>query len=568
MSSSASAVTVTTGTAVTVFADQFTSSATSVVGTITITESAANDITWPATQASGTIILTAPSGFEFATSPAPRISVNAGDIALIGTTATMTPTTILIAFSATSTVASTIHISTTTRIGVRPTAGTPLASGAIMRVGVNAGSATTSSGIVLDATNFTTLTETYGAPSQLVYTAQPSGAQTSGVAFTTQPVIALRDQYGNTQTGNSTSTVTLAAVLSSDGVTAGNGAVLAATNPVTVSAGVATFSNVRYTSADAIKLKATTNAKSSISSLSNAITFAGGATNPLQYADAPTPGTPIAMTRSIRWPFTASASYRPDTITLYEVVGGISLRRIDEVPGSATSVLETGLQPATTYANRVVRALTGSYFSDFSANFPAVTTLAATQPATATSTTSTVPVTPPTTTTSTLPMPTVSPSPSPMPSVTPAAPAPSPTPYPQPPAVSPAPGAAPALSDGDLVRASNDFRVYVIKHAGSRKFKRWIVSASIFSFYRHYGFAKVKVVDPAVLAEYMESQLIRAWGDQKVYVIRSAGPGRRADKVWVETAGDFLSAGFDWAAVYVVNSAERDWYRDGGKYRR
>jgi hypothetical protein len=79
------------------------------------------------------------------------------------------------------------------------------------------------------------VTVTAAAASKLAFTQQPSSS-TGGVAFGTQPKVAVEDQYGNTVTTN-TSSVTLAI-----GTNPGSGTLTCATNPLAASAGVASFS--------------------------------------------------------------------------------------------------------------------------------------------------------------------------------------------------------------------------------------------------------------------------------------------------------------------------------------
>ncbi|MDQ6709541.1 MAG: right-handed parallel beta-helix repeat-containing protein [Candidatus Dormibacteraeota bacterium] len=78
---------------------------------------------------------------------------------------------------------------------------------------------------------------TPAVPSKLAFTTQPSGS-TGGVAFGTQPVVAVEDAFGNVETGDSASTVMLT-------INAGTGdpagVLTCATNPQTVGSGSATF---------------------------------------------------------------------------------------------------------------------------------------------------------------------------------------------------------------------------------------------------------------------------------------------------------------------------------------
>ena len=78
---------------------------------------------------------------------------------------------------------------------------------------------------------------------------QPSATATAGQAFGTQPVVYEEDQYGNLETGDN-STVVTASLASGTGPLQG-------TTTVTVSGGVATFTNLADNKAETISLNFT-----------------------------------------------------------------------------------------------------------------------------------------------------------------------------------------------------------------------------------------------------------------------------------------------------------------------
>jgi hypothetical protein len=109
--------------------------------------------------------------------------------------------------------------------------------------------------------------------------------------------------------------------------------------------------------------------------------------------------------------------------------------------------------------------------------------------------------------------------------------------------------------NGALIRAVNDYKVYVIKD----DFKRWILSADIFSFYGHLSFAVVKEVSSDIVNSYKDASLIRVDGDPKVYEVNGDGT-----KHWLNmTAEQFAVSGRDWNMVYIVNQKEADYYKTG-----
>ncbi|PYR22369.1 MAG: hypothetical protein DMF98_20360, partial [Acidobacteria bacterium] len=81
-----------------------------------------------------------------------------------------------------------------------------------------------------------------GPPAQLAFTQQPSSSSTGGTAFGTQPKVTIQDSAGTAVTSDNSTQVTLA-------ITSGTGTAAAAlsctTNPVTASAGVATFAGCK-----------------------------------------------------------------------------------------------------------------------------------------------------------------------------------------------------------------------------------------------------------------------------------------------------------------------------------
>lgn len=107
------------------------------------------------------------------------------------------------------------------------------------------------------------------------------------------------------------------------------------------------------------------------------------------------------------------------------------------------------------------------------------------------------------------------------------------------------------LNSGSLVRKSNDYKVYLYDH----NYLRHIASARIFSFYPHLATQNVGVVSPDAVQNIPVSTLIRAAGDTKVYEIFPNGKKR-----WIKTAEEFTSRGFDWNAIFIVNTKELAFY--------
>lgn len=106
-------------------------------------------------------------------------------------------------------------------------------------------------------TNWTILTAGGGYVNKTAFTIQPASTAVPGVAFTTQPTVAIQDLLGNTVTG-STATVTLAAFTASNCTTAGAGTV--SNNTAAAYQGLSSFTSTSYNKSQTIYLKASNDA--------------------------------------------------------------------------------------------------------------------------------------------------------------------------------------------------------------------------------------------------------------------------------------------------------------------
>lgn len=131
------------------------------------------------------------------------------------------------------------------------------------------------------------------------------------------------------------------------------------------------------------------------------------------------------------------------------------------------------------------------------------------------------------------------------------------------PSISPSPTPLPAspqssklsLPDGSLIRAKGDYKVYVI--AG--QYKRWLQNPKVLACYPHLGWQSVIEVEPSEVNSYIESRLIRAESDSRVYEISD-----NLIKNWLNMTADvFTASGRSWNSVFITNRAERDLYKTG-----
>ncbi len=119
------------------------------------------------------------------------------------------------------------------------------------------------------------------AASQLVIATQPSATATAGVAFGTQPVVDVEDQFGNIETGDNTTQVSAASLPSGSGPLQG-------TTTVTASGGVATFTDLADDVAETITIHFTSSPVLAAAT-SNAVVISPAAASQLVIATQPSP---------------------------------------------------------------------------------------------------------------------------------------------------------------------------------------------------------------------------------------------------------------------------------------
>ncbi len=115
-----------------------------------------------------------------------------------------------------------------------------------------------------------------GAKSKLVVSTQPSSSGTTGVDLSTDPSVQVQDVYGNVVTTDSSTVITVAAVLSTQscGGTAGSGAVTSTpSSGAAVSSGVMNYTTFKYSAIETVKFCFSSSGLTS--ALSNSVNFIG-----------------------------------------------------------------------------------------------------------------------------------------------------------------------------------------------------------------------------------------------------------------------------------------------------
>ena len=240
----------------------------------------------------GTIILSAPAGYEFDTGgTAPTVLVTrtggsgsdsfningvASGTSLPITSISSSQITFTVTSGSTNGVADSLAWQ---NIRVRPTNGN-LPTGNITSSGTSV-----LNQVVSNVSSWGTLGEIPGAATQLVFHTEPSPTASAGVAFAQQPVIWIEDQFGNRVTADNSTVVTLSRDASS------GTAALQGTLTGTAINGVVAFSGINYRVAETILLDATSSGLVPAVSTSVTVSAAGAAklailTQPSSSADA------------------------------------------------------------------------------------------------------------------------------------------------------------------------------------------------------------------------------------------------------------------------------------------
>jgi len=129
-----------------------------------------------------------------------------------------------------------------------------------------------------------------------------------------------------------------------------------------------------------------------------------------------------------------------------------------------------------------------------------------------------------------------------------------------------------AIVDGDIVSPDAEFTedgvtyypydVFIVKIVGDKTFKRLILNPSVFESYGHLEWGNIQTISADTVDGYTTSDLVRADGDTKVYKL--IPDGDVGTKQWLNmTAADFVSEGYDWDSIYVINNTDRDAYTTG-----
>jgi len=162
-----------------------------------------------------------------------------------------------------------------------------------------------------------------GTATQLAFTTQPSSTGVAGVSFASQPVVQVRDAFGNAVMSASNS-IQLLAFTDASCISGASGSVGAASNPLSATSGVAAFASNSYTKSEVVYLQASSAGLAS--ACSTAITVSAGAPNVSNSTLVASPSSGINSD---------GVSVATITVTLFDTYN-------NAVPGQSVTLSSTG----------------------------------------------------------------------------------------------------------------------------------------------------------------------------------------------------------------------------------
>ena len=111
------------------------------------------------------------------------------------------------------------------------------------------------------------------------------------------------------------------------------------------------------------------------------------------------------------------------------------------------------------------------------------------------------------------------------------------------------------LNEGDIVKTVDNPDVYIIKYKNGKRFRRLVLSPSVFNSYRHLRWENIKTVSRAQLDSFIISGLVYVQGSASIYELIPEGDVGKRRTVAAEEE-------YDQDSVYEINETDRDSYEE------
>lgn len=117
-----------------------------------------------------------------------------------------------------------------------------------------------------------------------------------------------------------------------------------------------------------------------------------------------------------------------------------------------------------------------------------------------------------------------------------------------------------AIAEGAIIQVNGDPDVYIVKYVGLKKFKRLILSPSVFRSYGHLRWENIIKIDQGILNSFTTSDLVRSENGSVYKLVPNGDTGTRNH---VKDMIAFSRLVLDMDAVYQINTVDENSYIQG-----
>ncbi|MCK5413472.1 MAG: hypothetical protein KAI57_03810, partial [Candidatus Pacebacteria bacterium] len=117
------------------------------------------------------------------------------------------------------------------------------------------------------------------------------------------------------------------------------------------------------------------------------------------------------------------------------------------------------------------------------------------------------------------------------------------------------------IPEGALIKTASNPDIFIVKYVGNKKFKRLVLSPSVFNNYGHLRWEDVMDVSQSTLNSFTTSELVRVVGDDKIY--RLYPQGDSGQKRLIKNNSVLTRLGLDLDSIYEINTFDRESYITG-----
>ncbi len=114
------------------------------------------------------------------------------------------------------------------------------------------------------------------------------------------------------------------------------------------------------------------------------------------------------------------------------------------------------------------------------------------------------------------------------------------------------------ITEGAIIQAYGDIDVYIVKYVGLKKFKRLVLSPSVFASYGHLKWENLMKVTPGTLKGFTTSSLVRSASNGRMYVLYPSGD--MGTRRYIPSMAVFNRNGYDLDSVYEINGTDENSY--------